>query len=61
MMGNNIENVKVEVINHTGQDVKAETADVRFDGKNFIISTVIEAASNNTMGMRSMLKGIAST
>ena len=61
MMGNNIENVKVEVINHTGQDVKAETADVRFDGKNYIISTVIEAASNNTMGMRSMLKGIAST
>lgn len=61
MMSGGIENVKVEVVNHTGQDVKAETADVRFDGRTFVISTVIEAASNNTMGMRSMLKGIAAT
>jgi copper chaperone CopZ len=61
MLGNGIENVKVEVINQSGQEVKADNANVKFDGKTLIISTVIEAVNSNYMGMRSMLKGVATT
>lgn len=61
MIGGGIENVKVEVINKSGQEVKANDANIKFDGKTMIISTVIEAVSDNTMGMRSILKGLAST
>ena len=61
MLGGGIENVKVEVINKSGQEVKSNEANVRFDGKTMIISTVIEAVSTNYMGMRSMLKGVATT
>lgn len=61
MLGGSLENVKVEVINQSGQDIKADNASVQFDGKTLIISTVLEAVSNNTMGMRTMLKGVATT
>lgn len=61
MLGGGIENVKVEVINQSGQEVKADNANVKFDGKTLIISTVIEAVNTNYMGMRSMLKGVATT
>ena len=60
-MMSGVENVKVEVINKSGQEVKANNANVRFDGKTMIISTVIEAVNNNYMGMRTMLKGVATT
>lgn len=61
MLGGGIENVKVEVINRSGQEVKSDNASVRFDGKTMIISTVLEAVNNNTMGMRAVLKGVATT
>lgn len=61
MLGSGLENVKVEVINQSGQEVKADNANVKFDGKTLIISTVIEAVNSNYMGMRSMLKGVATT
>jgi hypothetical protein len=61
MMNGGIENVKVEVINRSGQEVKSDNASVRFDGKTMIISTVLEAVNNNTMGMRTVLKGVATT
>lgn len=61
MMSGGIENVKVEVVNQSGQEVKADNASVKFDGKTMIISTVIEAVNTNYMGMRSMLKGVATT
>lgn len=61
MLGGGIENVKVEVINRSGQEVKSDNASVRFDGKTMIISTVLEAVNNNTMGMRTVLKGVATT
>ena len=61
MMSGGIENVKVEVVNQSGQDVKSKDASVRFDGKTMIISTVIEAVSSNQMGLRTMIKGVATT
>jgi len=61
MMNGGVENVKVEVINRSGQEVRSDNASVRFDGKTMIISTVLEAVNNNTMGMRTVLKGVAAT
>lgn len=61
MLGGGIENVKVEVINQSGQEVKGGDANVRFDGKTMIVSTIIEAVNNNQMGLRTMIKGVAST
>lgn len=61
MLGGGIDNVKVEVINKSGQEVKADNANVKFDGRTMIISTVIEAVNTNYMGMRSMLKGVVTT
>jgi hypothetical protein len=61
MLGSGLENIKVEVINQSGQEVKTDNAIVKFDGKTLIISTVIEAVNSNYMGMRSMLKGVATT
>lgn len=45
--GNQEVNVKVEVVNQTSQEVKATTGGVKFDGKQFVISTILENISNN--------------
>ena len=49
-------NVVVNVINETGQQVKAEQGQVQFDGEKYILSVVMKAAQNNTMGFKTMLK-----
>ena len=40
-------NVAVNVINQTGQPVNAKTGGMQFDGKQFIISTILENVQNN--------------
>jgi hypothetical protein len=60
-MGGNLENVKVEIINKSGKDVKADNANVKFDAKGAVISIVLNAVANNTYGMRDILKGAATT
>lgn len=55
------QNVKVEIVNKSGQDVKASNADVKFDAKGMIISVVIDAVTRNTNGMREIIKGVATT
>lgn len=40
-------NVAVNVINQTGQPVSAKTGGMQFDGKQFIISTILENVQNN--------------
>ena len=55
------QNVKVEVVNKSGQEVKASNADVKFDAKGMIISVVIDAVTRNTNGMREIIKGVATT
>ena len=61
MLNGGIENVKVEIVNKSGQEVKASDANVKFDGKTLIVSTVIDAVATNYMGVRSVLKGAATT
>ena len=59
MLNGGVENVKVEIINKSNNEVKASDASVRFDGKTMIVSTVIDAVSTNYMGIQSMFKGMA--
>ncbi len=50
-------NVQLQVINQSGQAVSART-ESRFDGKDYIITTVLEAVSNNYNGSGEALAGI---
>jgi phage-related minor tail protein len=55
------QNVRIELKNESGTELKAEEASVNFDPDTMIISAVIKGVSNNTMGIRNMLKGVAAT
>ena len=55
--GGGVENVKVEIINKSGQEVKSDNADVRFNGKEMVVSIMLDAVNTNYMGMRTLLKG----
>ena len=61
MLGSNPQNIKIELINESGTELKSENAQVKFDLDTMIISTVIKGVNNNTMNMRTMLKGLATT
>jgi len=50
-------NIKVEVINQTSQNVRAESKPMRFDGERYILGVVLKGIENNTMGMRYALGG----
>ena len=54
--GAGIENVKVVVENRTNQQVKATNTGVSFNGKDFVINTVIEAIGNNDNGIATIIK-----
>ena len=61
MLGGGIENLKVEIINKSGQEVKAENANVRLNGKEMIASIMIDIVGTNYMGVGSMFKNMART
>ena len=62
MLGNNNpQNIKIELKNESGTQLKADEASVSFDADTMIISTVIKGIGNNTLGIRNMLKGAATT
>ena len=46
---------KVEIINQSGEEVKATSATSRFDGEQFVISVVIDAMRRNKGGMRDIM------
>lgn len=52
-----VQSVEVQVVNKSGQEVKATTSEAKLDGKKLIISTLLEAVATNYMGTRDMLKG----
>jgi phage-related minor tail protein len=51
------QDVKVEIINKTGQDIKATQAKTTFDMKRMVIGVVLEGIQDNTMGIRRALGG----
>ena len=59
--GGNPQNIKIELKNESGTQLKADEASVSFDADTMIISTVIKGIGNNTLGIRNMLKGAATT
>lgn len=49
--------VRVEIINKSGQRVKASQATAKFDMKRMVIGVVLEGMEDNTMGLRTALGG----
>jgi hypothetical protein len=52
-------NFKVEVINQTDKDVKAEVGDIKFNGVEYVMQMWLTGVSKNTMGSRDLLKGMS--
>ncbi len=50
-------NVKVQIINQSGQALQASSAKQSFDGKEYIIAVVIDAIDKNSYGLREVVKG----
>ena len=53
----NLKNVKVEIINQSGQQLKVDDAKIDFDGQTYVISTLLSGIATNKMGIRDVLKG----
>ena len=54
-VGNQMPNIQVVVNNNTGSEISKKT-ETNFDGKNFVVTTTLEAIANNKSGMRDMIK-----
>ena len=54
-------NVIVNIENQTGVPVTAEQTGSEFDGERWVIGVVMRGIANNTMGMRTMMQGRATT
>lgn len=53
----NQQNMKVEIINQSGTQVEATQSTAKFDGEQFVLSVVIDAARRNKSGFRDILQG----
>jgi hypothetical protein len=61
LSGGGMQKVEVHIVNQTNQNVKADSANVTFDGEKYIITTVIKAVANDMYGMRTLMKGAVQT
>ena len=52
------QNIKIEMINKTGQDMQASSPEVKFDADSMILSVVLDGFSRNKMGLRDAMKGL---
>lgn len=57
--GGNPQNIKIELKNESGNELKAEQAGVSFDIDTMVISAVIKGVNEDRMGLRTMMKGMA--
>lgn len=57
--GSGIENIKVEIRNESGQPVQASSSSASFNGKDMIISVVLQAIQRNEQGSQDMIRAIA--
>lgn len=53
------QNVRIELKNESGNELKAEQAGVSFDVDTMVISAVIKGVNEDRMGLRTMMKGMA--
>ena len=53
------QNVRIELKNESGNELKAEQAGVSFDVDTMVISAVIKGVNEDRMGLRTMIKGMA--
>ena len=58
---NTAPNVTINVINQTGTEAKAETTAPKWDGESWVIGVVLNAVATNKNGMRSLIKGVATS
>lgn len=54
-------NVTINITNNTGSRVDAEQTTAKWDGEQWVVSVVLNAVATNQNGIRSMIKGVAST
>ena len=57
--GSGIENIQVEIRNESGQPVQASSSSASFNGKDMIISVVLQAIQRNEQGSQDMIRAIA--
>ena len=51
------QNIKIELINQSGQELSATSSQQRFDGESWVIGVVVDAARRNKGGMRDIMMG----
>ena len=54
-------NVIINVTNNTGTEVKAEQTGARWDGEQWVVGVVLNAVASDRNGIRSIIKGVATT
>ena len=54
---NNLQNIKVEIVNNTGQQAQVTSTSQKFDGQQFVLSVVMDGYQRNVNGMRDLLGG----
>lgn len=55
--GGNV-NIKIDLKNESGQQIKAEQTGSTFDGENYVIGIVLKAMNTNKGGIRTAMKGL---
>ncbi len=50
--------VQMTLVNKTGQQIKTTSGNVKFDGKKYVVSAVLEAVANNDSNIRNIFKGM---
>ena len=59
MGGATSNNVVVNIVNQSGQDLESKQQNSRFDGENYVIDVVVRAMESNKGGMRDAIKASA--
>ena len=60
-MGKGGVNISIQLKNESGQQLQAEQTGSSFNGEEYVIGVVLKAVSTNQGGLRSMIKGVATT
>lgn len=59
MGGTTSNNVVVNIVNQSGQELESKQQNSRFDGENYIIDVMVKAVTNNKGGARDAIKAAA--